>query len=123
MRVRCNAAWRSTNMVGDLPGYGTVWYDPRSIVNILSLSKGKQKYLLQYNSSDGKFVVKKPDESFIHFIESPTGFFFDTATKADNMSTVDTPTRTTVRQLQLETLLKLGRPSVRDFMRFKTNSS
>ena len=28
MRVHCNAGSRLTNLVGDLPGYGTVWYDP-----------------------------------------------------------------------------------------------
>jgi hypothetical protein len=47
MRVRCDAGWRLTNMVGDLPGYGTVWYNPRSIANILHLSKVKQKYLVR----------------------------------------------------------------------------
>jgi hypothetical protein len=56
MRVRCNAGGRSTKMVSDLPGYGTVGYDPRSIDNILSLSKVKQKNHVQYNSSDGRFV-------------------------------------------------------------------
>jgi hypothetical protein len=45
-------------MVGDVPGYGTVWYDPRSIANILSLSRVKQNYHVQYNSSDGKFIKK-----------------------------------------------------------------
>ena len=37
MRVHCNAASCLTNLIGDLPGYGTVWYDPKAIANILSL--------------------------------------------------------------------------------------
>ena len=37
MRVRCNAGSHLTNLVGDLPGYGTDWYDPKAIANILSL--------------------------------------------------------------------------------------
>jgi hypothetical protein len=37
MNVCCNASGQcTTTMVGDLPGYGTIWYDPKSIANILS---------------------------------------------------------------------------------------
>ena len=36
--IHCNAGVTSTNMVGDLPGYGTVWYHPNGIANILALS-------------------------------------------------------------------------------------
>jgi hypothetical protein len=133
MRVRCNAGWRSTNMVGDLPGYGTVWYDPRSIANILSLSKVNQKYHVRYDSSDGKFVLTKADGSVIHFVESSTGlFFFDTAMKqehdgcvfvstvADNKSgytNEDYRKAVVARDL----LLTLGRPSVQDFIRIVHN--
>ena len=37
MRVHCNAGSHLTNLIGDLPGYGTMWYDPKAIANILSL--------------------------------------------------------------------------------------
>ena len=37
MKIHCNAEIASTSMVGDLPGYGTVWYHPKGITNILSL--------------------------------------------------------------------------------------
>ena len=37
MRIHCNAGSRLTNLIGDLPGYGTIWYDPMAIANILSL--------------------------------------------------------------------------------------
>ena len=37
IRVHCNAGNCLTDLVGDLPGYGTVWYDPKAIANILSL--------------------------------------------------------------------------------------
>jgi hypothetical protein len=42
MTVHCNAGQRTTNLVGDLDGYGTVWYDPDAIANILSLKKVKE---------------------------------------------------------------------------------
>jgi hypothetical protein len=38
MDIHCNAGMTSTNLVGDLLGYGEVWYNPNGIANILSLS-------------------------------------------------------------------------------------
>jgi N-acetylmuramoyl-L-alanine amidase len=38
MDIHCNAGATSTNLVGDLPGYGEVWYHPNGIANILSLA-------------------------------------------------------------------------------------
>jgi hypothetical protein len=119
-------------MVGDLPGYGTVWYDPRSIATILSLSRVKQKYHVQYNSSDGKFVVTKPNGTVFHFVESPTGLFYlDTGTHVNRHSvnghvlvnTVDenksSYTNDDYRKAVVarELLIKLGQPSVQDFIR------
>jgi len=39
MNIHCNAGIASTSMVGGLPGYGTVWYHPEGITNILSLAR------------------------------------------------------------------------------------
>ena len=51
MRIHCNAGSRLTNLVGDLPGYGTVWYDPKAIANILSLRRVRDHYHISYDSS------------------------------------------------------------------------
>ena len=62
MNVWCNAGRRTTTMVGDLPGYGTVWYDPESIANILSLKRVAEKYHVAFDSKHGgSFIVTKPD--------------------------------------------------------------
>jgi hypothetical protein len=42
MDIHCNAGVTSTDMVGDLPGYGEVWYHPNGIANILSLTRERQ---------------------------------------------------------------------------------
>ena len=42
--IHCTTGVAKTNLIGDLPGYGTVWYHPNGIANILSLSKVKGKY-------------------------------------------------------------------------------
>jgi hypothetical protein len=39
MDIHCNAGVATTNMVGELAAYGTVWYHPSGIANILSLSR------------------------------------------------------------------------------------
>jgi hypothetical protein len=44
MNIRCNAGVTRTNMVGELNGYGTVWYNPKENANILSLSQVEKKH-------------------------------------------------------------------------------
>jgi len=38
MTLHCNAGVSTTNMVGDSPGYGTVWYHKSGTANILSFA-------------------------------------------------------------------------------------
>ena len=47
MKIQCNAGTQVTNLVGDLPGYGPVWFDSRAIANVLSLKLVKEKYHIQ----------------------------------------------------------------------------
>jgi hypothetical protein len=62
MNIKCNAGVTRTSWVGDLPGYGEVWYNKAGIANILSLSKVEDKYRITYDSSKEKqFVVHKDD--------------------------------------------------------------
>jgi hypothetical protein len=77
MNVRCNAGVQTTNMVGDLLGYGTVWYDLGAIANILSLKCIQNKYKVQYQSDDcPMFVVTKPNGDVLRFMESNNGLYF-----------------------------------------------
>ena len=49
-------------MVGDLLGYGQVWYHPDAITNILSLNNVQKKFRVTYDSANGnKFVVHSED--------------------------------------------------------------
>ena len=77
MRIQCNAGTRVTSLVGDLPGYGPVWFDPRAIANVLSLKLVKEKYRIQYNSNgDDGFVVTKPTGEIFRFTESASGLHY-----------------------------------------------
>ena len=88
MRIQCNAGIRVTNLVGDLPRYGPVWFDPRAIVNVLSLKLVKEKYHIEYNSAKGDgFVVTKPTGEKFKFIQSGLGLhYLDTMVQDTNKS-------------------------------------
>jgi hypothetical protein len=51
MHIHCHSGALSTRLQAMLPGYGTVWFDPNGIVNILSLSNVKKKYRVTFDSS------------------------------------------------------------------------
>ena len=75
MDIHCNAGVASTDMIGELHGYGTVWYHPDGIANILSLSRVKEQgYRVTYDSQGGNhFTVAKTDGSTRVFNESNRG--------------------------------------------------
>jgi hypothetical protein len=66
-----------TNWVGDLPGYGQVWYHRKGIANILSLSKVEEKYRITYDSAAEKqFVVHKGGGEKRYFKQAKNGLFY-----------------------------------------------
>jgi hypothetical protein len=78
---------RTTSMIGDLAGYaGTVWFDPKSIANILSLKRVITKYHVTFDSEHGgSFILTKPDGTVREFQQSDRGLYFlDNATTVRN---------------------------------------
>jgi hypothetical protein len=73
-------------VIGDLAGYGTVWFDPKSIANILSLSRVIEKFHVTFDSKHGgSFLLNKPDGTVREFQRSDRGLYFlDTATTVRN---------------------------------------
>jgi len=64
LTLHCNAGKVSMTQKGDLQGYGTVWYYPDSIANILSLYNVQKKHRITFDSADGtSFTVHKEDGS------------------------------------------------------------
>jgi hypothetical protein len=73
----CNAGRCTMTMVGDLPGYGTVWYDLESIANVLSLKRVAKKYHVTFDSKHGgSFIVTKPGGTVFKFKQSAAGLYF-----------------------------------------------
>ena len=119
-------------MIGDLPRYGTVWYDLNSIANILSLCWVVVKYHVAYNSQGGGlFVVTKPDGTVFEFKASPGGLYFlDTDSASTvlvntvanhnkvNYTNEDYFKAVTTRELPI----KIGCPSTRQFIWIVTSN-
>ena len=77
MFIHCTAGAAKTNLIRDLPGYGTVWYHPNGIANILSLSKVKEKYRVTFDSDkNNQFIVHQTDGTQQVFQQSPRGLYF-----------------------------------------------
>ena len=77
MSLHCNAGIATVNNVGDLPGYGTVWFYEDGISNILSLNNVKKKYRVTYDSiAYDCFEVHKMDGTKRVFKPSKKGLFY-----------------------------------------------
>ena len=50
LTIHCNAGTVNTNIMGDLPGYGPVWYYKDGIANILSLYLVGERFNVEYNN-------------------------------------------------------------------------
>jgi len=76
--LHCNAGTTLVTKKGDLKGYGTVWYHPMGIANILSLNNVSKKYWATYDSSNKDeqgLVVHKEDGSKWIFRPSKKGLY------------------------------------------------
>ena len=75
--IHCNAGVASTDMVGDLPGYGTVWYHPTGITKILFLSRAIKIFIITYDIANGnKFRMHKENGEDRLFRQSENGLYF-----------------------------------------------
>lgn len=133
MRIHSNAGTVVTNLVGDYPGYGTVWYDPNGIANILSMSSMVNKgYDVHYDSKEGnQFVVKDPDGShYGTFKQAARGLYYQDLKAADAVAMVATvdenKSKYTNRDYQRALLARkiqriIGRPSTRQYIKIIDN--
>jgi len=77
LSLHCNTGIATVNKVGDLPGYGTVWFYENGIANILTLNNMKKKYRVTYDSTACDcFAVHKVDSTKHVFKPSKKGLFY-----------------------------------------------
>ena len=76
MQVTGNGGSITTNRQGHLRNYGDVWFDERSITNILCLKNMSKKYRVTYDSAEnGTFTVHKADAQ-LHFVLHQYGLHY-----------------------------------------------
>lgn len=91
LRIISNGGSQDAHLVGDLPGVGEVWYNERSLANILSLAQVRRVCRVTMDSAkDAAFIVHRHNKSPLVFTESPTGLYYHDAgvpTKTINENT------------------------------------
>ena len=70
--------------IGDLPGYGTVWYEPTVIANIMSMSRVTKKSRVIFDSEGGNFFMMVLLDREVKFQLSCNGLYYFDATDREN---------------------------------------
>ena len=84
IRVHCNSGVKVMDKIGELPGYGTVWYEPTGIANILSMSREANKSRAIFDSEGGNiFRMVLPDKE-VKFQLSTNGLYYFDAVDREN---------------------------------------
>jgi hypothetical protein len=133
MDIHYNAGVTSTNLIGDLPRYGPVWYHPNGLIaNITSLAQMKERNGVTFDSDDGnRFTIHKEDGSTRDFRESKKGLYYlDTSVSAVTLTinTVDdNKSRYTNHNYSRALLARkiqdtIGRPSMASYIHIVDNN-
>ena len=134
MNIHCNAGTTRTNLVGELVGYGTVWYNPKGIANILSLARVRERgYRVTFDSDDeNSFYLHKKDGTVRVFTQSDKGLYYlDTREGEDNVVMINTVEGNSIRysqrdysQAKLARKIQqtIGRPSTKTFLSIVDNN-
>ena len=127
MTVHTNGGSQTSHLVGDVPNFGTVWFNPDSIANILSLAAVRRVCRVTMDSAgDASFLVHRTDKPPLVFHEVNSGLYVhDTAAPSavplTFVSTVSanaasfSPREVEGAQQARRLYRLLGRPSQRDF--------
>ena len=71
----CNRGVKIVDRVGNLPGYGTVWYEPTGIAIILTMSKAMKKFRVVFDSEGGNFSRMVLPDREVRFHLRPNGLY------------------------------------------------
>ena len=91
--VHFNRGVKVVDRVRDLPGYGTVWYEPTVISNILSMSRVTKKFRVIFDSEGRNFFRMVLLDREVIFKLSLNGlYYFDTADRENIVLLLNTVT-------------------------------
>ena len=58
LSLTTNAGVMTTNLKTELPGYGTIWFDPHAMTNVLSFGNTDKQYHVRYLQQPDLFQVQ-----------------------------------------------------------------
>ena len=131
--VLTNGGEQTSTLVGDINNFGTVWYNPESIANFLSLAEVRQKCRVTMDTDIGPVLhIHKKDGSTIKFTEHTNGLYvhnpyaptkdytFVSTVEANKQLYTDREVSEAEAALALHR--KLGRPSQKHFEQILQNN-
>ena len=63
--------------MGTLVGFGEVWYNPKSLANILSMAAVRRRFRITMDSSvDAAMMIHLPSGENLCFAEGPSGLYY-----------------------------------------------
>eukprot|EP00536_Pseudo-nitzschia_multiseries_P014537 jgi/Psemu1/39067/gm1.39067_g len=114
VRIHCNAGVVVVDMIGELSGFGTVWYQEGGMANILSLSSVSDQYRITLDTAiTQSFFVHKPDGTTHGTILAITSVEGQKKLYSD----LDVRRATKARKLQDS----MGFPSIKDYLEIVDN--
>jgi len=79
--VLTNGGWQTSNHIGEVQNFGTIWYNPKSLANILSLAEVQHRYRVTMDSAlEASICVHWSDGTIVKFFKYASGLYYhDTA--------------------------------------------
>eukprot|EP00536_Pseudo-nitzschia_multiseries_P006869 jgi/Psemu1/16328/gm1.16328_g len=120
VRIHCNVGVVIVDMVGELPGFGTVWFQEGGMANILLLSLVSNRYHITLDTAiTQSFFVHKPDVTTWQFDRSPSGLYYCDLREIDGTILSDLDARQATKAQKLHDAM--GFPSIKDYLNIIDN--
>ena len=74
--IYTNSGTQDMHLIGDLRGFGPVWYNKGSLANILSLAAVRKQNLILYSNEEAAIIVHKQDGGKLKFTETGGGLYY-----------------------------------------------
>ena len=98
LELHTNTGCKRNKMEADMPGFGTVWFNPDAIANIFGFADLVDKHRITYDSAkEDAFLIHMP-QKIVKFKRSPKGHYFHQAPKKYK-TTLDKPMDTKISHM------------------------
>ena len=106
LKVFTNGGTQDSTLIGDVTNFGTVWYNPESMANILSLQQVRKVCRVTMDTNlEPALIVHRRDGTTMKFMEYSNGlYYFDVAANVFSTSSVNEPSSQSFASLFVQTV-------------------